>query len=78
VGTLVGALVGVGTAILLDPAIDLDPFTGNLVPTEVTVSWPVIALLALSLIVALGVAVTVFVLVNRRTDLGRVLRVGDE
>ena len=77
-GTLVGILAGTGTALVLDPAIDLDAFTGGLAPTPTTVDWGSIGLVAIALIVSLGLAMVIFVLVNRRDDLGRLLRVGEE
>ena len=77
-GTLVGILAGIGTALVLDPAIDLDAFTGGLAATAMTVHWVAIAWVGLALIAALALAMVIFVLVNRRDDLGRILRVGEE
>lgn len=78
IATVVGALVGVGSATALDPAIDFDAFTGNLVPTALTVSWAVIVAGSLALITALAAGVVIFVLVSRDAELGETLKVGDE
>ena len=76
--TAVGALTGVGVAVALDPAIELDAFTGDLVPTAVTIDWLSIVLLAVALFAALSAAIVIFVLATRSQDIGRTLRVGDE
>lgn len=76
--TVVGALTGVATVVLLDPAIAFDGFTGSLVPTDLVINWAVIVGGALLLAGALAVAVVIFVRMNRDDQLGRSLRVGDE
>ncbi len=76
--TAIGALTGVGIAVALDSAIDLDAFTGNLVPTAVTIDWLSIVLLAVALFAALSAAIVIFVLATRSQDIGKTLRVGDE
>jgi len=78
VGTVIGVLVGVGTALLLRPALNLDPLTGNLVPTELAWDWPSLGALVVGVIGAIGVGVVIFVAANRRTELGQILRVGEE
>lgn len=77
-GSVFGVLVGVGTALILDPSIELDAFTGGVVPTAIEASPADLVLTGGSLLVALTVAVATFVLVSRRQDLGHTLRVGDE
>jgi hypothetical protein len=77
-GTLLGVLVGVGTALILDPSIELDAFTGGVVPTAIAANPADLVVIAGSLLVALMVSMASFVLVSRRQDLGRTLRVGDE
>ena len=76
--TVVGAFTGVGVSLALDPAVKLDSFTGNLVPTAVTIEWASIILLGLVLFVALSAAIVIFVLATRSQDIGQTLRVGDE
>lgn len=77
-GTILGALGGVGIAMTLSPALDLDVFTGDLAPTPMIVDWIAITMIALALIAAMAVAVVIFVVVSRQDDLGQMLRVGDE
>jgi putative ABC transport system permease protein len=78
VGTAAGMATGLLVSRLLDPALTLDVFTGNLVPTGLTVDWPALLVMTLGLFGALGLAVVIFVLVNRRTQLTAVLRIGEE
>lgn len=78
VATATGALVGVGTAVALDPAIDFDTFSGDLVPTALEIDWPSIGFAGLAIIGILSAAVVLFVSLYRGESLGRALRVGDE
>ena len=78
IATLVGAATGVATATILDPAIDFDSFTGDLVPTSIYVSWPVVIGGVVALIAALGAAVVIFVLASKGDELGQALKVGEE
>ncbi len=78
IGTTVGALAGVVTALLLAPVVDLDAFTGDLVATPVTVDWAYTALICGGLVAVMTASIVIFVAVSRRDDLGRILRVGDE
>jgi putative ABC transport system permease protein len=78
VGSVVGALVGVGTAVLLGPGIDLDAFTGGVVAASVVVDWAQISWIAAGLMAMMTTAVVIFVSMSRGDDLGRILRVGDE
>lgn len=77
VGTFTGLAAGAVSALLLAPAIVLDGFTGNLTPTGLVVDWSQLLALAIALVGALTLATSIFVLVNRHRDLGRLLRVGD-
>jgi putative ABC transport system permease protein len=76
-GTTMGVATGVLTASLLAPAIVLDGFTGQVLPTRLLIDWPSLAILALAVIGALAAGIGIFVLVSRRDDLGRALRLGD-
>jgi hypothetical protein len=78
VGTLVGVLVGVASARVLDPAIELGGFTGGVVPSSVVIDWSAIVVMAAVLLGAMATAIVSFVLMSRHEDLGRMLRVGDE
>lgn len=78
VATVMGAVAGVGTAVLLDPAVDFNSFTGNLVETVLEINWMAIVAGALLLASALAAAVVIFVAASREDELGRTLRVGDE
>lgn len=71
-----GLVAGAVTAIAIRPAIDLAPFTGNRA-TPLTIDWPALALLLVAALALLTATAVIFVLVNRRQDLGQVLRVGD-
>ena len=78
IATLVGIATGIATAVMLDPAVDFDAFTGNLVPTTITVNWPLIVGGAIALIAALAAAVVIFVLASKGDELGQALKVGEE
>ncbi|MFZ0012727.1 MAG: FtsX-like permease family protein [Acidimicrobiia bacterium] len=75
--TIMGLATGVLTASLLAPAIVLDGFTGQVVPTRLLIDWPSLVTLGLVVIGSLAAGIGIFVLVSRRDDLGRALRVGD-
>lgn len=73
----VGLVTGAATLVAIRPSLDLGVLTGQR-SSPVTIDWDllgIVFLLALALLAAAGV---IFVLVNRRQDLGRALRVGDE
>ncbi|MEU8420953.1 FtsX-like permease family protein [Micromonospora sp. NPDC048835] len=77
VSVLTGALVGAVLPLLLNPVLGLSAFTGG-VPVRVAFEPSlVVAVLALGA-VALGFAVAVEALNNRRLRLGEVLRLGEE
>lgn len=75
--TALGLLTGVGTLVAIRPSLDLSSLTGER-SAQIVFEW---GLLGLVLVIALGLLAAagfIFVLVNRRQDLGRALRVGDE
>ncbi|GAB3956581.1 hypothetical protein GCM10027614_69250 [Micromonospora vulcania] len=77
VSVLTGALVGAVLPLLLNPVLGLSAFTSG-IPVRVAFEpGLVVAVLALGA-VALGFAVTVEALNNRRLRLGEVLRLGEE
>ena len=78
VATLAGAATGAVVARLLAPALDIDSFTGGLLPAEIVVDTVSIAVAAGLILAVLGVAVAMFVAVTRVEDYGRLLKVGDE
>ncbi|HEU4895726.1 MAG TPA: FtsX-like permease family protein, partial [Acidimicrobiia bacterium] len=76
--TLIGGVTGAMVALLLEPALDIDSFTGGLLPAEIFVDWrPLIVVTALILTVVAG-AVAIFVVVSRSEDEGTLLRVGED
>ncbi|MEH1029051.1 FtsX-like permease family protein [Micromonospora profundi] len=79
VGTsvLTGALVGALLPLLLNPVLGLSAFTGG-VPVRVAFEPGLVAAVFALGAVALGFAVTVEALNNRRLRLGEVLRLGEE
>ena len=78
VATAVGSMLGVGMVFVLQPAINLEAFTGGSVAATIPYDSVAIVALFLLLFSALAIAATIFVLVNRGDDLGRLLRVGEE
>lgn len=77
-GVLAGIGTGVAIALLLEPAVDVGAFTGNLVPSSITISWPDLAALAAALIVAMTIAVVTSVTMSKHDEPARILRVGDQ
>ena len=74
----IGAVLGAGMVIVLQPAITLDAFTGGLVPATIQYDWVTIAGSALALVVILSIAIVIFVAISGRDDLGKLLKVGEE
>lgn len=75
--TALGLLTGAATLVAIRPSLDLGVLTGQRT-NPVTIDWNLLGLvflLALALLTAAGV---IFVLVNRRQDLGKALRMGNE
>ncbi|MGI5212390.1 FtsX-like permease family protein [Plantactinospora sp. CA-290183] len=77
VAVLAGGLVGAGLPRLLGPALGLSGFTAGL-PAPVRLDPLLVAGVLLLVLVALGAALAVENLVNRRMRLGEVLRLGEE
>lgn len=78
IATLGGVAAGVLAAVLLAPMIVLEGFTGRVLTTPLTVDWFDVAIGALAVIGVMSVAVGIFVLVSRRDDVGKTLRIGEE
>lgn len=75
--TAIGLVTGAATLVAIRPSLDLGVLSGQ-TSNPVTVDWGLLAIvfaLALALLTVSGV---IFVLVNRRQDLGQALRVGEE
>ena len=75
---ITGTGLGVATAELLSPSLDLDAFTGGRVPTELVVDTTALGVMVGAFTVALGIALTVSLLAHRRADEAALLRMGDE
>jgi len=68
ISTSIGALLGVGTARLLWPALDLEAFTGQAIGTSVAFSPRAVASAAFALLAAMWTAVVIFVRINREQE----------
>ncbi|MDG4779937.1 ABC transporter permease [Micromonospora sp. WMMD961] len=77
VSVLTGALVGAALPLLLNPVLGLSAFTSG-VPVQVAFEPSLVAAVLALGAVALGFAVAVEALNNRRLRLGEVLRLGEE
>ncbi|MGC4746476.1 FtsX-like permease family protein [Micromonospora sp. DT201] len=77
VSVLTGALVGAVLPLLLNPVLGLSAFTGGM-PVRVAFEPGLVAAVLALGVVALGFAVAVEALNNRRLRLGEVLRLGEE
>ncbi len=75
--TALGLLAGAATLVAIRPSLDLGVLTGERF-TPVTIEWGLLGLVFVLALALLAMAGVIFVLVNRRQDLGRALRVGDE
>lgn len=78
VAAVIGSLLGVGIAFVLEPVISFTAFSGGELEAGVIIDPPAIALLTLGLIIVLTLVTGIFGYVNRETDLGDLLRMGDE
>ena len=72
--SLAGTAAGALTVVLLEPAINLSPFTGSLIDRGVSVEWRHVAVLGLSVTAGLVALSTSFGYLNRRRDFGGLLR----
>jgi len=77
VAGVVGSLLGAGTAILVEPGVNLDAFTGAGLPASLLIEWTSISLVAGILLGIVILAILVFGLASRSVNLGQILRVGD-
>lgn len=77
VAGIVGSLLGAGTAILVEPGIDLNAFTGTGLEARLLIDWLSIATVA-GIVVGIVIgAIVAFGIASRSINLGQVLRVGD-
>lgn len=74
----VGAALGVGTALLFEPGINVTAFAGPWLPATLRIDLPSIAGVAATLLVVVGVGAGMVGLATRRENLGRLLRAGEE
>lgn len=77
-GTVAGGAAGIVATLLLEPGIVLTGFTGATIPIGLEVDWVSVGVMVTALIAAQSVAIGIFMLVNRRQELSRLLRLGDE
>ena len=77
VAGVVGSLLGAGTAMLVEPGIDLNAFTGTGLPATLLIDWWSIAVVAGIVAGIVIAAVVVFGIASRSVNLGQILRVGD-
>lgn len=73
-----GTGLGVATAELLAPSLDLEAFTGGLVPTELAIDTTALIVVVGAFTAALGIALTVSLLAHRRADEAALLRMGGD
>lgn len=78
IATIVGTLLGVATARLLEPTINIGAFTGPGLPASVQTDALLIGATGLVLIGAVSASVVIFGILDRRQDLGNLVKVGDE
>lgn len=78
VAGLIGLLAGLGTGLMLGPAVDFTPFTGGATPASIQFDPVALALGSLALVSALGATVVIFVVTFREEELSAALRLGDE
>lgn len=68
---------GVGVARLVEPGINLGSFIGPGYVVALRIIWWEIGLVPAALVLATALAIAIFVLVARRTQLGELTRIGD-
>jgi putative ABC transport system permease protein len=78
IASLFGGLTGAIVALLLAPALDIDSFTGGVVPAEIVIDWWALTLVTTLILIVVAGAVAIFVRVSRSEDEGTLLRVGDD
>jgi putative ABC transport system permease protein len=77
VAGVAGSLLGAGTAMLVEPGVDLNAFTGAGLPASLLIEWTSISLVAGTLLGIVILAILAFGLASRSVNLGQILRVGD-
>ncbi len=75
---LPGVALGIGMAYLLEPGLGLATFTGTSGGVPLFVDWPMLALLAVSLIGVVALAVAAGTWLSRRVRVVDALRIGDD
>jgi len=78
IAVIAGLTVGLLIAAVVMPGIDLRPFTGADGPPALAIDPTVMLALAAALVVLVGIAMLVDAGLNRRRQLGSVLRVGEQ
>ncbi len=78
IATIVGTLLGVATARLLEPTINIGAFTGPGLTATIRTDPLLIATTGLVLIGVVSASVVIFAILDRRQDLGNLVKVGDE
>jgi putative ABC transport system permease protein len=74
----VGVALGLGLAWLLEPGIELDAFSSPGALVTLQVDWPSVAVIAVSIVGVVVLAVALSSWFARRLDLGHALRIGEE
>lgn len=72
-----GLVTGAATLVAIRPSLDLSVFTGER-STPIGIDWGLLGWVLVAAVALLAAAGVIFVLVNRRQELGRALRVGEE
>ncbi|NNF11423.1 MAG: FtsX-like permease family protein [Acidimicrobiia bacterium] len=76
--TAAGMVLGIGSAVVFQPGIRIESFSGGALPAAVLVDPGSILTLGATLVGGAVLAAGVYGLVGRRAELGGILRVGDE
>lgn len=74
----VGSLLGAGIAVLLQPSVNVGAFTGPGFNNQLTIDAPSIFFTALVVTAVTSSAVVIFAWLDRRQNLSRLLRIGDD
>jgi putative ABC transport system permease protein len=76
--SILGGIAGALVALLLAPALDIDSFTGGVIPSDIVIEWGSMLVVTASILTVVAVAVAIFVTVSRSGDEGTLLRLGDD
>jgi len=74
----VGTALGTGTALMFEPGIDINAFSGPGLVAELRIDTAAMLLITVGLLSAVLLAVGIFEIVTRREDLGILLRADEE